>query len=212
VKTPIVCLVTDRRALGGRALIPWLREAACAGVDLIHIRERDLGDRDLVALVRDAVGAVRGTAARVVVNDRFDVALAAEAAGVHLRADSAAAPRVRSIAPAGFIVGRSVHGEEEAVAVAAAGGCDYLTFGTVFTSTSKAAGHQPAGMAALRRVCAGVRLPVVAIGGISIEGAAAVAAVGAAGVAAISLFIEAPDLGVTVRALRQALTPDREVV
>ena len=193
-------------------MMPWLREAACAGVDLIHIRERDLEDRELVALARDAVRVVRGTAARVVVNDRFDVALAAEAAGVHLRADSPAAARVRSVAPAGFIVGRSVHDEEEAAALAAAGGCDYLTFGTVFTSASKPAGHQPAGLAALRRVCAGVRLPVVAIGGISVERAAAVAAAGAAGVAAISLFVEAHDLGATVRALRQALTPDREVV
>ena len=210
--TPTVCLVTDRHSLGGRPLIPWLREAACAGVDLIHIRERDLGDRELVALTRDAVRAVRGTAARVVVNDRFDVALAADAAGVHLRADSPAAPRVRSVAPTGFIVGRSVHGEEEAAAVAAAGGCDYLTFGTVFTSASKPSGHQPAGVAALGRVCARVRLPVVAIGGISVERAAAVAAVGAAGVAAISLFVEASDLGATVRAVRRALTPDREVV
>ena len=194
--------MSDRRTIGERPLVALFGEAARAGVDLIQIRERDLDDGALVTLVRAAVAAVRGTPARVIVNDRTDVALAAGAAGVHLRADSVPATRVRAIAGAGFLVGRSVHGEDEAAAVDAEGGCDYLIFGTVFPSSSKPSGHQAAGLAALGRVCARVTAPVLAIGGMSIDRAPDVARAGAAGLAAIQLFATAVDLRETVRALR----------
>jgi thiamine-phosphate pyrophosphorylase len=196
--------VSDRRAIGERPLVGLFGDAARAGVDLIQIRERDLDDRALVTLVRATVAAVRGTPARVIVNDRTDVALAAGAAGVHLRADSVPAPRVRAIAGPGFLVGRSVHDEEEAAAVDAEGGCDYLIFGTVFPTSGKPSGHQTAGLAALGRVCARVSAPVLAIGGMSIARAPDVARAGAAGLAAIQLFATAADLRETVRALRHA--------
>ena len=204
VGRPTLCLVSDRRAIGERPLVAFIGEAARAGVDLIQIRERDLDDRALVTLARDAVAAVRGTGARVIVNDRIDVALAAGAAGVHLRADSIPAGRVRAMAGAGFLVGRSVHHEDEAAASDAEGACDYLIFGTVFPSSSKPPAHQAAGLAALSRVCARVTVPVLAIGGISTARASDVARAGAAGVAAIQLFADAADLHETVRALRRA--------
>jgi thiamine-phosphate pyrophosphorylase len=138
----VLCLVSDRRAIGGRALVQLVGEAARAGVDLIQIRERDLDDGALVALARAAVAAVHGTSARVIVNDRTDVALAAGAAGVHLRSDSIPPRRARAMAGDGFLVGRSVHDEAEAAAVDAEGGCDYLIFGTVFPSSSKPAGSR----------------------------------------------------------------------
>ncbi len=140
---------------------------------------------------------------RVVVNDRLDVAIAAGAAGVHLRADSIPASRAREVAGAGFVVGRSVHEEEEASAIEAAGGCDYLIFGTVFQTPSKPVGHLVAGVRNLANVCARVRVPVLAIGGISIETAAAAVGAGASGVAAISLFRDASDLTQTAAALRR---------
>jgi thiamine-phosphate pyrophosphorylase len=201
---PTLCLVSDRRAIGERPLVALIGEAARAGVDLIQIRERDLDDRALVALTRAAVATVRGTPARVIVNDRTDVALAAGAAGVHLRSDSIPAGRVRAMSEAGFLVGRSVHDEDEAAAVDAEGGCDYLIFGTVFPSSSKPPAHQAAGLAALSRVCARVKAPVLAIGGISIGRVSDVARAGASGVAAIQLFAGAADLYETVRALRRA--------
>jgi thiamine-phosphate pyrophosphorylase len=201
---PTLCLVSDRRAIGERPLVAIIGEAARAGVDLIQIRERDLDDRALVTLARAAVAAVRGTPARVIINDRTDVALAAGAAGVHLRADSIQAGRVREMAGAGFLVGRSVHDEDEAAAVDAEGVCDYLIFGTVFPSSSKPPAHQAMGLAALSRVCARVTAPVLAIGGITIERAPDVARAGASGVAAIQLFAAAADLRETVRALRRA--------
>jgi thiamine-phosphate pyrophosphorylase len=199
---PILLLVTDRRLYPAGRMAATIQAAAAAGVNLIQVRERDLPDRALVELTRAVVRAA-GPGARVVVNDRVDVALAAGAAGVHLRADSVAAARVRAIVPPGFIVGRSVHREDEAVRVEREGGCDYLLFGTVFPSPSKPAGHSAVGVSALARICGAVRLPVVAIGGIGETNAAQVAAAGAAGVAAISLFAGSGDLGRTVAALRR---------
>src|SRR6185437_13399014 len=80
-----------------------------------------LDDRTLLALTREAIEATRQTAARIVINDRLDIALATNASGVHLRGDSYAATRVRPIAPGGFLIGRSVHDVDQAVAAVAAG-------------------------------------------------------------------------------------------
>jgi thiamine-phosphate pyrophosphorylase len=189
---PIVCFVTDRTRLPGHSVSDLLRRihiAALAGVDIVHIRERDLTDRRLTDLVREAVAVTAGTDAQIVVNDRADVALAAGAAGVHLREDSIAVARVRNITPPAFIVGRSVHSVEGADAVARAGGCDYLVFGTVYPSLSKSPDAQVAGEARLAEVCRRVTLPVLAIGGVDETRAAAVAAAGAAGIAGIGVFM-----------------------
>jgi thiamine-phosphate diphosphorylase len=88
-----------------------------------------------------------------------------------------------------------VHDLDEALAAERQGGCDYLIFGTVYPSASKPAGHAVAGVEALARVCAAVRLPVLAIGGIALDRLAEVAAAGAAGVAAIGAFVTSMDDG-----------------
>ena len=201
---PLICLVTEAGRTPGAPLIALVGAAARAGVDLVQIRERSLNDRALVALTREAITAVGGTPTRVLVNDRPDVALTAGAAGVHLRSDSIPASGVRSMAPDGFTIGRSVHTEDEAAAAEQEGACDYLTFGTVFPSASKPPGHPAAGVDALRRICRRVRLPVLAIGGVTVDRAAVVAAAGAAGIAAIALFAESEDLPAAVRSLRAA--------
>lgn len=181
----MICLVTDRT----RFDVPsTARMAAIAGVDLVQVRERGLADRDLCALVRNVLVQVAGTSARVVVNDRVDVALAARAHGVHLRGDSIAARRVREIVPSGFLVGRSVHALDEAIEIDREGAVDYLIFGTVFPSAGKPAGRPVAGVEALARVCAAVRTPVLAIGGIDPARAIEAKRAGARGVAAIGLF------------------------
>jgi thiamine-phosphate pyrophosphorylase len=187
-----------------RALVDRIAAAAHAGVDLVQIRERQLDDRTLLGLTSEAVDRLRGTAAQVLVNGRVDIALAAGAAGVHLRGDSIQASRIRAIVPPGFVIGRSVHGEDEAAEAEEQGGCNYLTFGTVFPSTSKRASHVAAGLDALRRVASRVRLPVLAIGGVSVDRAPAIASAGAAGVAAIGLFASATDPRDTIRALAAA--------
>jgi len=156
-------------------------------VHLAQIRERDLDGGPLTRLVSACVAAVEGTRTRILVNDRLDVALAAGAHGVHLRADSFSASRVREVAPAPFLVGRSVHSVEEALAAALAGGLDYLIFGTVFDTPAKA-GRAPAGLAGLAAVSCATRLPVLAIGGITPARIPEVMAAGASGAAAISMF------------------------
>jgi thiamine-phosphate pyrophosphorylase len=187
----ILHLVTDRRRFGldAAGLVVRIAAAAAKGVDVVQVRERDLGDRDLVALVRAAIAAVEGTRTRVVVNDRADVAVAAGAAGVHLRADSAAASRIRRMVPPHFTIGRSVHTLDEIDEAVHDGGCDYLVFGTVFPSAGKPTGHPVAGLEALADACRRATIPVIAIGGMSQERASEVARAGAAGLAAVGMFI-----------------------
>jgi thiamine-phosphate diphosphorylase len=189
----MICLVTDRRRLSIAAddidpLVNLVSAAARAGIDLIQIRERDLDGGRLAGLVMRCVDVVNGTGTKVLVNDRSDVAVAAGAHGVHLRGDSIAAPAVRSLIGNDVLIGRSVHGSDEAVEVSRAGGVDYLMFGTLYRSPSKSATHPVAGLDELSAACrAGV--PVLAIGGITVERAAEVALAGAAGIAGIGLFV-----------------------
>lgn len=186
---PVICMITDGRlAVSGsqNALVERVSAAARAGVDLIQIREADVDDRVLAAAVSGCVRAVRGTRARVVVNDRLDVAVACRAHGVHLKSESYPAIRARAIAPAGFLIGRSVH---SAADVIRAEGADYVIFGAVFMTSSKP-GHAPAGLAALEETVRATPLPVLAVGGVTVEAAGAVARTGAAGVAAIGLFAD----------------------
>jgi thiamine-phosphate diphosphorylase len=133
---PALCMVTGGTGAAQAAIVESIGAAARAGIDIIQIRERHLDDRGLFDLTRAAVRALSGTGARLVVNDRLDVARAASADGVHLRAVSFTAARARTLVPSGCLVGRSVHSEAEALAVEASGGCDYLLFGTVFPSAS----------------------------------------------------------------------------
>jgi len=199
---PLICVVTPGRGVS-EPLIQAIAAAARAGASLVHVRERALDDRQLLALVRRAVDVTRGTRAAVVVNDRVDVALAAGAAGVHLREDSVAASRVRTIVPERFVIGRSVHSVEEARRAEESGGCDYLVFGTVFASRSKPPGHAVAGVETLKEVCAAVALPVVAIGGVTLARVGELVDAGAAGIAAIDLFADPERAGEAVAAARR---------
>jgi thiamine-phosphate diphosphorylase len=192
---PVVMMVTDRaryRVSENDAAIERVVDdavrAARAGADLIQIRERGLEACALLALAARIIDETRETGARTIVNDRLDVALAAGAHGVHLPARGMSSAAARAIVPDGFLIGRSVHSEAEAIAAQDDGGCDYLIFGSVFESASKPRGHAIAGADALARVCRRVPLPVLAIGGISRAHVGEVAAAGAAGVAAIGLF------------------------
>ena len=190
------CLVTDRRRLCPEAdslpaalacVVEQARRAAAAGVDLIQIRERDLEAAALAALVAEVVAVTRGSVTRVVVNDRIDVALAAGADGVHLRGDSVPVEAARRLLAAPRLVGRSVHGIEEA---RSASGADYLIAGTVFSSASKPGAAELLGLDGLRAIVRATPIPVLAIGGITADRIADVLATGAAGIAAIGLFID----------------------
>jgi thiamine-phosphate pyrophosphorylase len=190
-----LCLVTDRRRLvpagapdeaAVRCLLAQIRYACAAGVDLIHVRERDLETSALAALVDAVLAAARGTSTRVVVNDRLDVAIACGADGVHLRADSVAVDAARRLGPPPFIIGRSVHGAGD---IDRARGADYLIAGTVFPSESKPDSRALLGIDGLRAVVRASDVPVLAIGGLTIESMPEVAATGASGAAGIGLFM-----------------------
>jgi thiamine-phosphate diphosphorylase len=205
-------MITDRLRLRREApadlpaprhdqLVRRIAAAARAGIHLVQVRERDLEGGPLLALVAACVDAVRRTSTRIIVNERFDVALASGAHGVHLRSDSMQGSRVRPLAPAGFLVGRSVHSREEAIRAEAEGGLDYLLFGPVFGTLSKP-GAAGAGVEPLSAVVQAVRLPVLAVGGATADTAAALARAGAAGFAAIGLFSAGrdEDLGTAIAA------------
>lgn len=191
---PVICMITApvrAGSAGEEALVHRIGAAARAGVHLIQIRQPQLEGRALTHLIERSVRAAKGTAARILVNDRVDVALTAGAHGVHLRGDSMPAARVRDIAPRPFVIGRSVHAPGEGAAAAQDGTLDYLIFGTVFTTSSKP-GVTASGIDGLAAASAGVVLPVLAVGGMTLSRLGAVARAGAAGFAAIGLFIESP--------------------
>jgi thiamine-phosphate pyrophosphorylase len=206
MKRPILCYVTDRRLLPSagadpaRALLECVAGAARAGVDWIQLREKDLEGRALFDLAAGAVDACAAAdaakPARVLINDRLDIAWAAQAAGVHLGENSLPVEEVarwRKRASRGdFLIGASCH-SLEAAARAAAAGADYVFFGPVFATPSKQAFGAPQGARELERVCRAVALPVVAIGGVTAENAGACLQAGAAGIAAIRLWQQAPE-------------------
>ncbi len=193
----MICLVTDRRRVSAGhdaadRLVDLVAAAAGAGVDVIQVRERDLDARDLIALVRRCLDAVRGTTAKVIVNDRTDVALAAGAHGVHLRADSIDAPAARALLPPNALLGRSVHSVAEAAAASRGGGLDYLILGTLFPTPSKDSSQRRTTLDELSAASRVSAVPVLAIGGMTVERASAAARAGASGVAGVGLFIS-PD-------------------
>jgi thiamine-phosphate pyrophosphorylase len=226
---PILCYVTDRRSLSGPAtecsvpsgfdveggrLVEKIAAIAATGIDWIQIREKDLPARQLAALTREAMAQIRprgpNRAARVIVNDRLDVAIVEGADGVHLgeaslpvadvvrsvkRADSAIARRT-------FLIGASCHSLEGAKA-AVRDGADYVFFGPVFSTPSKIKFGDPQGLKKLTAICGAVEVPVIAIGGITLENAGECVAAGAAGIAAIRLFQDAGELSQIVSTLKK---------
>lgn len=214
-----------------KMLVKKIVAAAAAGVDWIQIRDKDLPGKECSSLTSEAVrliaGFSRGAAAkarissqgqgvherastRIFVNDRLDVALAAQAGGVHLGEKSLPPEEARRLAKSlnrekHFLIGVSCHSLEAAKA-AERSAADYLFFGPVFATPSKASYGSPQGLERLAEICRAVAVPVLAIGGITFENAADCLSAGASGIAAIRLFQDAPDIAVAVGALRKLTT------
>jgi thiamine-phosphate pyrophosphorylase len=149
----------------------------------VQVREKDLPARELADLVRAAVA----TGARVLVNDRVDIALACGAHGVHLPSGAIAPREVRRVTPQGFTVGVSCHSVED-VRLAEREGADFVVFGPVFYTASKARYGKPQGLTKLAEAAAAVRIPVLALGGVNEENTADCLNAGAEGIAGITLF------------------------
>jgi thiamine-phosphate pyrophosphorylase len=186
---PLRYYITDRLALGGvGALIANIERQIAGGIDWIQIREKDMDARELLSLARRTVelADVSPKKTRILINSRLDIALAAGAHGVHLPSNSARPDAFRRHAPR-MLVGVSCHDREELVA-AEAEGADYVVLGPVFPPLSKAVSGPVLGLERFAELVRTVKIPVIALGGITPESIPACERAGAAGVAGISLF------------------------
>jgi thiamine-phosphate pyrophosphorylase len=213
-KQILLYLITNRRAFLHSAEItqddlPRLQleaivKAAQAGCHFIQIREKDMSAKALGAFTRAAVELARPHGARVLVNDRLDVAMAAGADGVHLRASSIPAREVRAVAVQrglhGFLIGVSTHSIAEA-RLAEEGGADFIVCGPVYDTPSKRAYGAPIGLEVFAEICGAAQIPVLALGGINLSNYREPLRRGAAGIAAIGLFTDAENLEQSIRCL-----------
>jgi thiamine-phosphate pyrophosphorylase len=196
-------LITDRTA-ASRPPADVVEECLAAGLRAVQLREKDLEARDLLALADTLREATQRHGARLIVNDRADVALAAGADGVQRTHASLPVSALRGIMPAGFLVGASVHSKAEA-RDAVAQGADFVVFGPVYDTPSKRRYGPPQGLAALEAVARAVDRPVLAVGGLTPERVADVLAAGAAGVAVIGAIYGAARSADATKAFLDAL-------
>jgi len=187
-----LCLVTDRAQTRGRDLLDVVGACLRAGLPAVQLREKDLSALELARLARALRALTARHGARLVVNDRADVALAVGADGVQRTSTSLPVADIRAVVDKRLAVGASVHSLDEAVA-AAGEGADWIVFGPVYDTPSKRAWGPPQGLAALRDVARAVSVPVIAIGGITPARVGEVREAGARGVAVISAILSADD-------------------
>ena len=185
-------LVTDRSLTQGRDLLWVLQQALDGGVKAIQIREKDLGGRDLLFLAEAARKLTQRYHAHLLINDRIDIALAVDADGVHLSTASIPIESARDLLGRQRLLGASTHSLEEAQE-AERNGADFVVFGPVYFTPSKAPYGEPQGMAALKKIVEKISLPIYAIGGIKLENIDDVRRAGVRGVALISAIMSAAD-------------------
>lgn len=196
-------LITDRHQTAGRPLLEVVEAALSGGVRAVQLREKDLPTAELYDLAWELRALTARYDARLLINERIDVALAVEADGVHLGVTSLPVTAARRIAPK-LLIGYSSHAVGEAAA-ALAKGADFVTFGPVFPTPSKAAYGQPLGLDALAEACSRLRGPVFALGGVKQGNLAQVTASGCYRVALISDILAAPDPAAAAEAFRRGL-------
>jgi thiamine-phosphate pyrophosphorylase len=186
-------LITDRnRVAAGHTLASAVEAALQGGVRAIQLREKDLTAAELLPLARQLRDLTRIHGARLLINDRVDVALAVGADGVHLGGQSLPAEVVRRLAGPDLLIGVSTHSSAE-ISLAADRGADFVTFGPVYPTPSKAAFGPPQGLQALSDACRASALPVFALGGITQERTAETMRTGVAGIALIGAILADPD-------------------
>jgi thiamine-phosphate pyrophosphorylase len=201
---PFVYPIVDTACLRGREAAAVVDTLARAGARLVQLRAKTEGDRRRLALARETLAAARASGARLVVNDRADLARIVGADGLHVGQDDLPAADARTLVGPGVLLGLSTHGLAQ-LQVAAAEPVDYVAIGPVFPTRTKENPDPVVGLEMVRRARALTSLPLVAIGGITAENAAAVVEAGADGVAVISCLFDAPDLAHAFARLRAAI-------
>ncbi len=184
-------LITDRHQTGDRNLRDVVEEALDGGVTAVQLREKDLSSRELYELAYDMRKLTSRYGARLLINDRLDIALAVDADGVHLGGNSIPIYRARKLLGQ-RLIGVSCHNQVNAI-TAQEKGADFITFGPVYYTPSKAQYGKPVGIDKLESVSHLLDIPVFAIGGITAATTREVLAAGAAGIALISAIVAAPE-------------------
>jgi thiamine-phosphate pyrophosphorylase len=180
-----------------------VQAAVAAGIDLVQIREKNLNASVLYQLSANAAGLTKGSATKLLINDRSDIAAAVAADGVHLTTNSLPAEVVRRTFGDDFLIGVSTHSAPEA-SVARRSGADFVVFGPVFETASKSKYGPPVGLANLEKVCLELSpFPVLALGGLTISNVAECIRAGAHGIAAIRMLSDPDRLGNVVREIRE---------
>jgi thiamine-phosphate pyrophosphorylase len=197
-------LCTDRALSLGRPLLQAVEAAIKGGVTMVQLREKEASAREFFALAKDLLALTRPLHIPLIINDRLDIALAAGAEGLHIGQSDLPLKEARRVAGEGFIIGVSASTCEAALE-AERGGADYIGAGAVFPTGSKADVSAVIGTGGLREICAAVKIPVVAIGGIGPGNARTVTEAGAAGVAVISAILSQPDIQESASMLRRCL-------
>ena len=182
-------LVTSRSQSRGRTTVEIVEAALAGGVRLIQLREKDLPDQDLVPLAKQVRQITRAAGALLILNDRLDVALAAEADGVHLGQTDFPVADARRLAP-GLIIGASTHSADEARAAQAAG-ASYVNIGPLFPTGTKAWAEPFLGLDGLREISRAVSLPFTVMGGIKADHIPALVQAGARTIAVVTAITAA---------------------
>lgn len=194
-----IYLVTDDGCLQGRALIDCVREALEGGVTLVQYRTKTAASAEMYAEALQLKALCDSFNVPLIINDRLDIAMAVEAAGVHLGQDDLPCAAARKILGEDYIIGVSAHNPAEAKA-ALQSGADYLGCGAVFGTATKA-DVQKLGTDGLAAICKAKGLPVVGIGGVTADNYREVRAAGADGAAIVSGILAQPDIRATVEAI-----------
>jgi len=197
-------LITDRKQVN-MPLAAAVRLALEGGVRSVQLREKDLPVRELLALSQEMRTLTNEFGARLFINDRVDVAVAVNADGVHLGHTSMPVEAVRRVVGSNMLIGVSTHNLAEAKA-AEAGGADFITFGPIFETASKAKIGHPVGVAGLRELKCEIGIPFYPLGGIKSGNMAQVLFTGASGVAMISAILAAEDIKNAASKLSEAIT------
>lgn len=185
-------LITDRHQTAGRPLLEVVQQALEGGVKAVQLREKDLSGAELYRLAVDMRRLTADFGARLIINDRSDIALAVDADGVHIGISSMPVSAARQILGKDKTIGYSAHAIDEA-ARAQADGADFVTFGPVYATPSKAAFGAPCGVAELSAARAALNKPVIGLGGISLGNVTEALSAGIQGIAVISAVLAAAD-------------------
>jgi thiamine-phosphate pyrophosphorylase len=194
-------VITDELLAGGLPHAEIARRAVAGGADVIQLRDKTPGCREFIRTARQIREITRRTGALFIVNDRLDVAIACGADGVHLGQGDISPGVARQLSPPGFIIGISVGNVEEAL-LAEQEGADYVALSPTFSTGSKADAGPGRGLIRLMEIRNAVSIPLIAIGGITLENVEDVVRAGADGIAVISAVVSAPDITQAARTLR----------